>query len=489
MLFDLPFKGEDLKPGERYGRKKTTHGGGDQALGYDLDAYRWDSKNNRWTQHLASKDTAKNESWVVYGKPVYAMADGIVVRGWRNAPENPGPGKKHPERGEGISGGGNNLVVALDDGSRILYAHMIPGTIPSKLVPHKAELLPNNDPAEQDIPSNQQEKVEAGQFLGLVGNSGSSGNPHLHVHRVKDGKAAELEFRHGLATKLTGTKKDQADINSWARFAGKRIPTGPTLIWPPRSVGSEYTRHGFPGKDFGRLFDHLADSGYWPMWIDGYSVSGEVFYNFVFIPAPGSWRGFFGLTATTYQRRFNDAQRDGFQPVFVESYLSGSSVSYAVVFQKDLSGRFLARHALTAAQHEAELDNAKNAGLTPVCVSVVSVNRQLRYTVLYRSDSIGRWQVRSQVKESDYQELFDENKAAGRSPVYLQEYVHTGNEFLSTIFASGDGGTVRARHGLSVTGFQREWEAATKAGFVTQVVTSFDGAEKFHRFAAVWRKK
>lgn len=489
MLFDLPFKGEDLKPGERYGQKKKTHGGGDQALGYDLRAYRWDSQNNRWTVHLAGKDTTTNESWVVYGKPVYAMSDGIVIKGWRNAPENPGPGEKHPEVGKGISGGGNHVVVELDDGSLILYAHMIPGTIPPKLVPHEAELRPNNDPEQQEIPPAQRAKVKARQFLGLAGNSGSSSNPHLHVHRVKDGKAQDLKFRRGLAAKLTGKDEDQADINSWVRFAGERIPPGPTLIWPPRSVGSEYTRHGFPADDFEGLFDHLADSGYWPKWIDGYSVGGRAFFNFVFTEAPGPWRGFFGQTAADYQRRFDDAERDGFQPVFVESYLSSGNVRYIAVFQKNRPGGFSARHGLTTDQHEAELDKAKEGGLNPVCISVVSAQGQRHYTVLYRSDSIGQWQMKSQVKESDYQGLFDDNKAAGRSPVYLQEYVHDGQAFLSTVFASGGSGAVRARHGLSSADFQQEWEIATKAGFVTQVVTSFDGAKESHRFAAVWRKK
>ena len=489
MLFDLPFKGEDLKPGERYDRREETHGGGDQALGYDLRARRWDARNNQWTVHHDGKDTATNESWVVYGKPVYAIADGIVIKGWRNAPENPGPGPKHPELGKGIGGGGNHLVVELDDGSLVLYAHMIPGTIPSTLVPHQEELLPDNDPERRNIPTDQQQKVTTGQFLGRVGNSGSSSNPHLHFHRVEGGKAAELTFRRGLATELTGANADQADINSWVRFAGERIPPGPTLIWPPRTVGSEYTRHRFPAEDFDRMFDHLADSGYWPRWIDGYSVSGRVFFNFVFTPASGPWRAYFGQTAAKYQQRFDDAERDGYQPVFVESYLSNGNVRYIVVFRKNLPGRFLARHGMTTEQHEDELDNAKKAGLNPVCVSVVSVQGQRRYTVLYRSETIGRWQVRSRVQERDYQALFDESRADGRSPVYLQAYVHDGQAWLSTIFASEGGGAFRARHGMSSADFQQQWEAATGAGFGTQVVTSFDGAGSSHRFAAVWREK
>lgn len=486
MLSDLPFKAEDLKPGERYYRGKKTHGGGDQALGYDLGAKRLDSKTDKWTSHIAGKDTSKNDSYVVYGKPVYAMSGGTVVRGWRNAPENPKPGESHAELGKGIGGGGNNIVLEHSDGSRVLYAHFQPGTVPKKLVPHEAVLLPGDDPDAQDIPKSQQVEVSAGDLLGRVGNSGSSSGPHLHVHRVKDGNAADLTFRRGLASRLTDGK---ADINDWERFAGERIPAGPVLIWPPRTMTGEYARHGFPIGTYNRMFAHLADSGFAPNWIDGYNVAGKVFLNFIFTPAKGAFRSFHGLSASGYQARFDEAAKDGYQPVFVESYVQEGGVRYIVIFEKGKSGKFRARHGIDDAQHQAEFESARKAGFSPSCVSVVSVGGKRRYTVLYRSDSIGSWQLKSRIKHSDYQAEFDANNAAGRRPVYQQAYKHGADVFYSTVFASDGGGAFRASHGLTGSQYQTAYDANTTKGFGTEVVTGVDGASSQHRFAGVWLKR
>ncbi|MEM8808022.1 MAG: peptidoglycan DD-metalloendopeptidase family protein [Cyanobacteria bacterium P01_G01_bin.38] len=507
QLYDLPFKGEDLRPGERYSRGKRIHTPDPnhvQHWGYDLGANRWDSKNDRWTSVFGSPtdhwNDPKNTNYVVYGKPVYAIADGVVTKCWRNAPDNPRPKLPseskndiefsdrewlHPEfRNNRMAFGGNFLQMTLSDGSSVRYSHMVPGSIPTNLCPHNDALWSAPGRSEEtEVPETQQATVQRGQLLGKVGNNGNSTGPHLHFHREKDGKPSKIEFRRGLATPVTG---DQANIDNWKRFAGDQISPGPTLIWPPRTVGQEYARHRFPEKDFGRMYDHLADSGYWPKWIDGYSVNGKVFYNFVWTKAPGQWRGYFGQTSAQYQKRINDAKRDGFAPVFVESYLRNGQTRYAVVFQKGKAGQWRARHNLTVAQHQVVLDQAKQDGLKPVNVSVVSVNGQRRYTVLYRSDSIGSWQLKSQILESDYQRIFDENKQAGRRPIYLNAYVHDGRPYLAAIFSSKPKGAASARHRLSSSGYQSAYSSATRKGLLTQAVTSFDGARTQHRYAAVW---
>lgn len=330
------------------------------------------------------------------------------------------------------------------------------------------------------------DRVTAGSFLGTESDVGCASGVHLH-HEVfvpEDPRDPIDEQGFGRGGSARNRIPRVFGVPDQTLVAGETYTASDVL-----PGATEYTRHAFPANDFQQTFDSFTDAGYWPKWIDGYSVGGRAFFNFVFTPAPRPWRGYFGQTAAKYQQRFGDAERDGYQPVFVESYLSNGNVHYIVIFQKNRPGRFLARHGLTSEQHEAELERAKKAGLNPVCVSVVSVQGQRRYTVLYRSETIGRWQVRSRVQERDYQALFDESRADGRSPVYLQAYVHDGQALLSTIFASEGGGAFRARHGLSSTDFQQAWEAATRAGFGTQVVTSFDGAGSSHRFAAVWREK
>ena len=498
MMFDMPFYGDDLKAGERFYRGKEIHTADpnhSQHWGYDINAKRWDSENDRWTSVTTDVDTydasPTNDKWVAYGKNVYAVADGKVTRCWRNAPENPRPKisgdsetTKPWLKSDEIHHGGNFIQYELSDGTIVRQSHFIPGSVPSNLCPHNDQYLsaPGAD-SDTDVASGA--TIKAGQLLGKLGNAGNSTNPHLHIHRqTADGEPMQLRFRRGLASPYTGAA---SDLDNWTRFAGERIPAGPTLIWPARRLGAEYTRFKFAEDAFGRMFDHLADSGYWPASIDGYSVGGKVYYNFVWTPASGAWKGYFGQTQTAFNNKLNEMKAAGYNPVLIESYTRNGQVRYAAVYQKGKPGQWLVKSNRTTAQHDAILQQAKADGLKPVNVSVVSINGERRYTALYRSDNIGSWQLKSQIKESDYQAVFNQNNAAGRFPRYISAYKHGSEVYMSVIFASQPNGGGKARHAMNGTQLQSEFNSAMSAGLRTKVITAFDGAASQHRYAAVWR--
>lgn len=502
MMFDMPFYGDDLKAGERFYRGKEIHTADpnhSQHWGYDLSARRWDSENDRWTSVTTDLDAYNanptNDKWVAYGKNVYAVADGKVTRCWRNAPENPRPklsGDSETTKpwlhaklqSDEIHHGGNFIQYELSDGSIVRQSHFIPGSVPSNLCPHNDQYL-SAPGADSDTDVADGAEIKAGQLLGRLGNAGNSTNPHLHIHRQSaDGDPMQLRFRRGLASPFTGAA---SDLDNWTRFAGEMIPPGPTLIWPARRLGAEYTRFKFPENAFGRMFDHLADSGYWPSSIDGYSVGGKVYYNFVWTPAPGAWKGYFGQTQTAFNNKLNQMKAAGYNPVLIESYTRNNEVRYAAVYQKGKPGLWRVKSNRTTAQHDAILEQAKADGLKPVNISVVSINGQRRYTALYRSDSIGAWQLKSQIKEADYQLVFNANNAAGRFPRYISAYKHGNETFLSVIFASKPNGAGKARHSMNGAQLQNEFNSAMSAGLRTKVITAFDGAATQHRYAAVWR--
>lgn len=142
--------------------------------------------------------------------PVYAVADGEVIASWRNAPENPRPGASHRGRlsnPKTIPHAGNFVVVLGNDASVILYAHMVTGTVPEVLCSPKAisdEFVMDADdravaagtnvelPRETMLPASNRPRICRGQSLGRTGNSGLSGNPHLHIQRWDAAGNAEL---------------------------------------------------------------------------------------------------------------------------------------------------------------------------------------------------------------------------------------------------------------------------------------------------------
>jgi Peptidase family M23 len=124
---------------------------------YAIDYEQADPQNRIFTG-----DPHNPASYSIFGKEVLAVADGTVV-GTRNDLPEQTPGT-YPA---GISideADGNYVVLDIGNGFFVNYAHMQPGSVRPKLG----------------------DKVNRGEVIGLVGNTGNSVAPHLHLH-VMDG--------------------------------------------------------------------------------------------------------------------------------------------------------------------------------------------------------------------------------------------------------------------------------------------------------------
>jgi len=519
----FPFKAEDLPAGVRLAT--GDHGGGIRTHAKDIVARRYVG-NNKWYWNTAEGmkvpqgTPLENKHRVIYGMPFYAMADGEVIGCWRNAPDNPGPNQTHPDRAAGrIIGGGNHLWIRHDDGKVALYAHAIPGTIPASICPNNDTLFPeppatcsgalrgNPDvhpcafvpagvpPTTPTGPNTSRPRVVKGQFLGNVGNSGQSSQPHLHFH-LESGfggtsRALPMVFEKGLWTPLSGGSSNTADINDWRSFSGNALPDRSVLVWPPRSLTPEYTRHGFQANALQRMIDHLGNSGFMPKLIDCYGIGGQLFFNMVWRPAQGNWRVYAGVNESKYQQAFNDASNDNYTPVFVDSCSSSGSTRYVAIFQHD-KGSALARHKLSKKQHSDLQQEMTGIDWAPVSVSVVSKNGKREYTVLYSPNAYGQWQSKSHLRRDAsgdrYQEAVEDAKAFGLKPIYVNAYMHDGAQHFSAIFAENPVGSWKARHDKTGKEFQTIFEESIDSGYYTNSVTAFDGSNRRHVFAGIWIK-
>ena len=125
------------------GKRRGTnyhHGSRGQNYAYDLVV----QKAGRQRSGDANRD------YYCYGLPVLAPAAGTVIEAINNIPDN-SPGN----RGRA---GGNGVVIDHGFGEQSSLWHMIPGSVTVKAG----------------------DKVELGQVLGKVGNSGRSTGPHIH---------------------------------------------------------------------------------------------------------------------------------------------------------------------------------------------------------------------------------------------------------------------------------------------------------------------
>jgi hypothetical protein len=106
------------------------------------------------------------------------VADGTVTEALDGIPENVPHSGKYAVDLTFMNAGGNHVVVDIGNHRYAFYAHMRPGSVKVKAG----------------------DRVRAGQVLGHVGNTGSSPEPHLHMHIVDH---PSFLAGHGVPYELT----------------------------------------------------------------------------------------------------------------------------------------------------------------------------------------------------------------------------------------------------------------------------------------------
>lgn len=146
---------------------------------FAIDWMRTDDQGNFYTG-----DKTKNESYVDYGSPVYAVADGTIVSTLDNVESNV-PGTlpaSVPELAAKLTVDnvdGNHVIMDLGDGVYAMYAHFIQGSLTVK----------------------PGDKVKKGQQIAKLGNTGNANAPHLHFQLMSGPSLFEAD---GLPYVLEG---------------------------------------------------------------------------------------------------------------------------------------------------------------------------------------------------------------------------------------------------------------------------------------------
>lgn len=217
---------DDLAQGEYWTGRSAAHGGaggGTQLFAYDLVIRGYDEAGAKWSTTLPGSDNTLNESYHIWGTPIYAMADGVVKQFKDGMPANTPPQKPSttPNPVEG------NHFYIQHGPDLALYAHFQAGTLNPLLTSG-----PNQDGTGAT--------VARGQLLGLAGNSGNSSEPHLHlqVNRTTKpwgGPTRPLLFEGIHVLDLSLVDPDVWPPNKdlpWNPVSSQALPRVAAAIWP-----------------------------------------------------------------------------------------------------------------------------------------------------------------------------------------------------------------------------------------------------------------
>lgn len=484
--FFFPAKQSDLGP-DQYWSFGTRHvvdsgngpTGGSQRYALDMAVVRWTGSD--WSDREQGEDGSKNDHWLIWEKELYAMADGTIVSCYKGEEDHdPGPFDKITFD----NGFGNMLAIRHGD-DVVRLAHMQHGYPEDDLCP---------GPEDTQI-SNLNIPVSAGQFLGLVGNTGRSTNPHLHWQVNSTGLGGTpMQFLNVRALGDSSSIQNIDIADALQPLHGMTLHKH-SLVSPnpcglddlPGPGATEVAKHGVSAECYQDVFNQIVSRGYQPVFVDGYDVGGQTFFNAVFRPQDSSWIARHGLTGDQYQDLFDDFTDQGFRLSNVDSYLDGGQIRYAAIFDTRPGAGFAAFHGLNDQEYEDRFDELVADGLIPTNVSTVEVGGQLFWTGLWEDVAVDGWSIHS-VTVADYQNIVNVNVDDGRLPIYVHGFSTGSGPLLTAIFIDPIGGNWAAVHGFSDSEYQTAWEGNTGAARWTKAVTGYEdgGAASF---AAVWRAR
>ncbi|MEM7051651.1 MAG: M23 family metallopeptidase [Acidobacteriota bacterium] len=210
--FLFPASVDDLAEGEFWSTRSTGIANSHrqsarQMFSYDAGVVRWDDATSAWVDRhpLSDGETNngdENQDWLVWGKPIYAMADGVVVSCTDGIADNV----------PGVRGNTSNSFVIDHGDERASYLHLMQNTTNGAICFAGAN-------------------VQAGDFLGLAGNSGWSTAPHLHIHIDRSGQGFPLLFRDTFIVERDGFTDPQGNAD-WQYVDGLGMPWEVLAIWP-----------------------------------------------------------------------------------------------------------------------------------------------------------------------------------------------------------------------------------------------------------------
>ena len=435
----LPFSAGDLQDGE-YVVTSADHwanGGaqGPQIYAHDIGIEGIDPNTKKLNALFPNTDGKKNSHYRIWGKPVRAMADGVIEDFSDGLNDNTVLGEfpdPTPDPGEG------NHVWIRHGSELTVYCHFQHGSMVPE-VKHKGA------------------KVKAGQMLGRAGNTGNTTNPHTHIHCLADstsGPLRPLPFHNAWVLDHARFNPPKAD-DLWVPMSGKGISKDLVSIWPEStwptyripaagiSRAGDWANSFFIEPDlesFQKTAQDLFDKkGRRLIWVSSYVEHGH--RRWAGISRAGDWANSFWISPdrAAFEKEAQDLFDNKKQRlVYVTTYPEGGHTRWIGISRSgDWANSFWISADRAAFEKEAQ-DLFDKKGRRLIHVTTYLENGHRRWVGISRS---GDWANSFWISadraafEKEAQDLFDQK---GRRLVCLHTYVEDGHRRWVGISRSGD---------------------------------------------------
>lgn len=194
------------------------------------------------------------------------------------------------------------------------------------------------------------------------------------------------------------------------------------------------------------------------------------------------------LSSAQYQAEFNKWTDKGYRLSQISGYSDGGQDRYAAIFEKESGPTWTAKHGLSGAQYQTEVNNLKAQGYRPVQVSGFPSGGQAKYAALFfKEANAPQWQAKHGMSSAEYQAEVNKWSDAGYRLTDVSGYTVGGTDYYAAVWEKRTGPALAARHRMTSAEYQDEVEEKSSQGYRLIKVSGYS-LNNAACFAAIWEK-
>ena len=404
------------------------------------------------------------------------------------------------DRNTSCAGNWNFVRVKQANGFYIYYGHLKRGSV----VVHVGD------------------SVVAGQKLGIVGSSGCSSAPHLHLEVQNCSQVAVEPNNLGMwvSPPAYDAPSDVMDVmlrkDQFVSADQIKDPiANPTLYKPGETLGIGLSLAGRGGDNVTLSLtapDATVDSwswtlpgvaryGHWyPSWWKpvGSTVGTwtlrvyvnnslrQVRYYGVSTVDPG-WGEVarHGVYGPSYQQVFTDITTAGYRPVWVDGFDINGTTFFNAIFRPSNGYGWVARHGLDATQYQNEYNTWTGAGYRIAQVDSYLSSGSVRYAVIFTAEPRPVQYAYHGVDENTHVANFNWLAGLGYHAVNVSVVDVGGARRFTALWEQANVGGWVGRHRMTGAEYQAEYNAQANAGRHLKYLNAYTlGGQVF--YSGVW---
>lgn len=193
-------------------------------------------------------------------------------------------------------------------------------------------------------------------------------------------------------------------------------------IWRPAAGLPWAARHGQTSAQYQASFDTYKAAGYRLTHVDSYLEDGAVKYSSLFTKTSGpAWTAYHGASGATHQSRFSSYTAAGYVPRQISVVYVGGERRYTALYEKVSVGGFVALQNIAETSYQAVYDQQVAAGRRPVYLDTYLVGTSVKFSAVFTSGAPATV-ARHGLTAAQYQTEFTTQSAAGRLLVAVTAY-------------------------------------------------------------------